>query len=97
MQLYFANFVNDYGKDNDKLPPAYQRLGGVPPFNIPDNFDDEMDFNDWLDDNSQDANARLTVTESKGAFDDFFGILQSDNSVSIEDMDKAIKMRGGQL
>lgn len=41
-QLYFANFINDYGKDDDKLPPAYQRLGGVPPFKIPDDFDDEM-------------------------------------------------------
>lgn len=94
---YFFNFINDYGKDTEKLPPAYQKIGGAKPFYIPDDFDDEMDFNDWLDDNSQDANARLTVTESKGAFDDFFGILQSEKSVSIEDMDKAIKMHGGQL
>lgn len=40
LALYFANFVNDYGKDNQKIPPAYQRLGGAPNFSIPDDFDD---------------------------------------------------------
>lgn len=47
---YFANFVNDYGKDDDKLPPAYQRLGGAPPFKIPDNFDDmECEFPEFYE------------------------------------------------
>lgn len=94
---YFFNFINDYGKDTEKLPPAYQKIGGAKPFYIPDDFDNEMDFVDCLDDETQNSKATLTVTESKGAFDDFFGILQSEKSVSIEDMDKAIKMRGGQL
>lgn len=30
-------------------------------------------------------------------FDEFFGILNSDKSVSIDEMNNAIKMRGGQL
>lgn len=88
---YFFNFINDYGKDTEKLPPAAK------PFYIPDDFDDEMDFGDCLDDETQHSKATLTVTQSKGAFDDFFGVLKSDKSVSIEDMNKAIKMRGGQL
>ncbi|MFL1732379.1 hypothetical protein [Moraxella oculi] len=33
----------------------------------------------------------------KGEFDQFFGILNSDKSVSLTDIDNAIKQRGGQL
>lgn len=36
-------------------------------------------------------------SEPKGAFDEFFGILKSDKSISLDDMDNAIKMRGGRL
>lgn len=32
-----------------------------------------------------------------GVFDEFFGVLTSDKSVSLADMDKAIAQRGGQL
>lgn len=42
LQLYFTNFVNDYGKDDNKFPPAYQKIGMAKPFKIPENFDDEM-------------------------------------------------------
>lgn len=95
---YFLNFINDYGRDKDKLPPAYQRFGALKPFHIPDDFDDEIDFDEWIDDNpSFDHQNKVIVTETKGVFDEFFGTLHSDKSVSIEDMDKAIKMRGGQL
>lgn len=60
------------------------RLGALPNINIPDNFDDiEIDdFDEYLE---------------KGEFDQFFGILKSDKSVSIDEMNTAIKMRGGQL
>lgn len=42
LTLYFTNFVNEFGQNEDLLPPAYHRLGGVKPFDVPENFDDEM-------------------------------------------------------
>lgn len=46
IQLYFANFMNDYGKDDDNYPPAYQKIGMAKPFAIPDNFD-EIEITDF--------------------------------------------------
>ncbi len=41
-------------------------------------------------------NKKTIQKKSAGAFDEFFGTLKSDKSISLEEMDKAIAMRGGQ-
>ncbi|MFB6348794.1 hypothetical protein ACFBZI_05005 [Moraxella sp. ZJ142] len=42
-------------------------------------------------------NHQTQAAEPQGAFDEFFGILQSDKNISLDDMSNAIKMRGGSL
>ncbi|WP_066801785.1 hypothetical protein [Moraxella oblonga] len=42
LALYFKNFISEFSRNDEIYPPAYHRLGGVVPFKIPENFDDEM-------------------------------------------------------
>lgn len=106
--MYYQKLIQTIGKDNlaeffQKVSEPYfllhqkantvpmpsnrpYRLGALPNIKILDDADSLAD-----------ANHYHTNKQSDGIFDEFFGVLHSDKTVSIEDMNTAIKMRGGQL
>lgn len=70
------------------------RLGALSDIKVLDDIDSFADDNNYNDNHHLTNN---TSKQSNGIFDEFFGVLHSDKAVSIDDMNTAIKMRGGQL
>ena len=63
-----------------------------------DDIDDfEQMFAEFIQYYTNKKNSQKQYKQSTGVFDEFFGTLKSDKSVSLEDMNTTIAMRGGRL